>query len=463
MSDDPHSSPRPTAAESDAAETAARGAWATRAGFIFAAVGSAVGLGNMWRFPYLTAEEGGAAFVLLYLLMTFLIGIPLMICEFAVGRRTRRSPIAALRREGGNGWTPLGYLFVATGFLILAYYSVIAGWVTRYALGALLSGFPADPGAHFSDMASGGPAILFHLAFMVITIGIVMGGVEKGIERASLLMMPTLFLLILGLAVWAFTLAGSEEGYAFYLAPDIESILSFSVLGEAASQAFFSLSLGMGAMLTFASYLSRDNALPNEATIIAFSDFGVAFVAGLVVFPIIFALGLQEQVGESTIGALFISLPAAFASLGVLGRVIGAGFFIALFIGATTSAISLLEVVTSSVIDEWKIPRKQAALWMGVAITLLGIWPALDLDALGAFDAVASSVFLPLGGLFLAIFVGWVMHQPVDEVAEAASPGLRRIIPAWYWTIRVVAPVLLVVVLIYTVPTAIDAVRALGR
>jgi len=243
MSDDLHRgdpAPGTPMEAAEAAELAARGAWKSRPGFILAAVGSAVGLGNMWRFPYLTAEEGGAAFVLLYLIMTFMIGIPIMIAELALGRRTRRSPIGALRREGGSGWSLLGYVFVASGFLILAYYSVIAGWVTRYALGALIGGMPQDPGAYFNTIASGLPAILFHLAFMLLVVSIVMGGVEKGIERASVIMMPVLFILILGLAVWAFTLPGSDEGYAFYLTPRLESVLSLPVLGEAASQAFFS-------------------------------------------------------------------------------------------------------------------------------------------------------------------------------------------------------------------------------
>lgn len=441
-------------------ETAARGMWQTRLGFVFAAVGSAVGLGNMWRFPYATAEHGGAAFVLLYIVMTFVVGIPIMIAEFGIGRSARLSPIGALRKTGGSGWTPLGYLFVAAGVLILAYYSVIAGWVTRYAIDAIRSPFPADAAGYFNSIAAGSGAITFHLIFMGITIFIVAGGVSKGIERASLLMMPLLFLLIIGLAIWAATLPGAADGYAYYLQPSFDELLSLETFAGATSQAFFSLSLGMGAMLTFASYLSRDSNLPQEATIISFSDFGVAFMAGLVVFPVIFALGLQAAVGESTLGALFISLPGAFQAMGSVGRIVGIFFFVALFIGAVTSAISLLEVVTSSIIDEWKIARRTAALVAGGIIAVLGILPALDTDALGAFDAIASEVFLPVGGLFIAILVGWRMSDRLDAFAQGAPPAIRALLPGWRWTLRLAVPPLLIIVLWQNIPAGIAALRA---
>lgn len=442
----------------------ARELWNTRVGFILAAVGSAVGLGNMWRFPYYTAEHGGAAFVALYILLTFALGIPLLLAEMTVGRRTRLSPIGALRSAAGRAWVPMGYLFVAAGFLILAFYSVIAGWVTRYAVGIIFTGFPDDPGAYFTAISSGTEAIGFHLFFMTLTIAIVMGGVEKGIERASLIMMPTLLILVGGLAVWAATLAGSGEGYRFYLTPDIEEIFSLDTFSAAVSQAAFSLSLGMGAMLTFASYLSRQESLPREGTVIAFSDFGVAFAAGLVVFPVIAALGLQDAVGESTVGALFIALPGAFDAMGGLaGRIVGSLFFLALLIGAITSAISLLEVVTSSVIDEFGWPRKKAAVTTGIVIAIFGLWPALDLDALGAYDELTGKVMLPLGALGIAIVVGWVMKNPIGELVIGSSERMRTFFTGWLWMLRVVAPILLGLVLWTTVPDAVQAIGGLFR
>jgi neurotransmitter:Na+ symporter, NSS family len=421
--------------------------WGTRVGFIMAAVGSAIGLGNMWRFSYTTAENGGAAFVALYIVLTLLIGIPVMIAEFGLGRATRLSPIGALRKAGGGGWSLLGYLFVATGFLILSYYSVIAGWVVRYAVDAIRSPFPAEAGAYFGQISTGLDAVGFHLVFMAATIFIVMGGVKKGIERASLVMMPLLVLIVVGLALFATTLTGAGEGYRFYLAPSLGELLSFDTLGAAAGQAFFSLSLGMGAMLTYASYLSRDSSLPGESATIAFSDFGIAFVAGLVVFPVIFALGLQQEVGESTVGALFIALPGAFEAMGGVGRIVGILFFIALLIGAITSAVSLLEVVTSSVIDEFGLSRRAAALGAGGLIATLGILPAIDLVWLEVFDTLTGNVFLPLGGLLIAILVGWRMPNALELVSRGASPRMAELLRGWRWTLAFIVPPLLVLVL----------------
>ena len=442
---------------------APRELWSGRLGFLLAAVGSAVGLGNMWRFSYATAEHGGAAFVLFYIFLTFLVGVPVMIAEFGLGRATRLSPIGALRKAGGPQWVPLGYLFVAAGFLILAYYAVIAGWVTRYAIDAVMSPFPADAGVYFEQVTSGLAPVLYHLGFMTLTILIVASGVKKGIERVSTVMMPVLGIILIGLAVWATTLTGAEEGYSFYLTPSFEELLSLDTVAAATSQAFFSLSLGMGAMLTFASYLQRDSNLPRESTIIALSDFGVAFIAGMVVFPVVFALGLQNAVSESTVGALFISLPGAFQAMGPTGRAVGLLFFSALFIGAITSGIALLEVVVSSVIDEWKMDRRKASITMGIVIALLGILPASDINILGAMDAVASEVFLPLGGLFLALLVGWgPPGKRIEMFAEGASAGTRSLMIGWLWTLRVAVPPLLVVVLSRTIPAGIGAIRAIG-
>lgn len=449
------------ASERAVATETTREAWNTRLGFVLAAVGSAVGLGNMWRFSYITAEKGGAAFVILYILMTLVVGIPILMAEFALGRGTRRSSIGALRLTGGPRWAPLGYLFIAAGILILSFYSVIAGWVMRYALRGIASGFPTEAAEYFDQIASGAPAMGFHLVFMIVTIGIVMGGVQKGIERASVIMMPALFLIVVGLAVWASTLAGSGAGYRFYLTPNFEALLSLDTLAAAASQAFFSLSLGMGCMLTFSSYLSRQESLPREATVISFADFSVAFISGLVVFPVIFALGLQGAVGASTLGALFISLPGAFLEMGGVGRIVGVLFFTALFIGALTSAISLLEVVVSALIDEWRIPRRTAAIGAGILITLIGLWPAADLNALGAIDAVVSNIFLPVGALGTALFVGWLMKNPIDEVAHGAADGLRPWLKGWLWTLRIVVPILLVLVLSSSLPATREALAGL--
>jgi NSS family neurotransmitter:Na+ symporter len=438
---------------------AAREHWSSHTGFIFAAIGSAVGLGNMWRFSYLTAENGGAAFVVLYLCVTAMVGLPVLLAELVVGRGSQRSPIRALGHFGGNAWKPLGFVFVAAGFLILAYYGVIAGWTLRYAAVALVTGFDATIADSFAEIAQGSDAFALHVVFMAATISIVAGGVKAGIERTALILMPLLFVLVCGLAVYATTLDGGSEGYRYYLQADFSEIFSRDVLTQAAGQAFFSLSLGMGAMLTFGSYLGRDNNLPNESLVIAGADIGIAFIAGLVVFPLIFALGLSDLVGESTVGALFITLPQAFAEMGAVGRVVGFLFFAALVVGALTSAISLLEVVVSSAIDGLGWTRKRAAWVMGCLITALGIPAAWSLDVLGVMDQVANNFFLLGGGLALAIFVGWVMQDPISEVSVGTSG--RRWFFLWRALLRFAVPALLLFVLLDAVPRTLESVADL--
>lgn len=442
---------------------ASREAFGSRAGFVLAAAGSAVGLGNMWRFSYQASEGGGAAFVLLYVLMTLMLGIPLMLAEFGLGRRAQLTPIGALRKLAGRGWARVGYVFVIGGGLILSYYSVIAGWTVRYAVESLWHGFPGDSGAHFGKVASGSGAIAFHLGFMAATIIIVMAGIKSGIERVSLVLMPALFFIVVGLAAWAFTLDGAGEGYAVYLQPDLDELKNPSVWRAAAAQAFFSLSLGMGAMLTFASYLRPDQDMPDSATMVAFTDFGVAFVAGLVVFPVIYSLGLQGAVSQSTVGALFIALPGAFESMGMVGHVVGLFFFVALAVGAITSAIALLEVVTASLIDEFGLSRRTAALGAGVAITLLGILPATSLDLLGLMDKIAGELMLVAGVLVISILAAWVLRaEMLDELSKGASPFWQRQVPRIVAVLRWFVPPVVAVILFFSLKETIAAIAAFG-
>ena len=427
---------------------ASREHWSGRLGFTLAAVGSAVGLGNMWRFSYMAAENGGAAFVFLYVVMTLLVGLPVMLAELTLGRGAGKSPIQALAHYGGERWKPLGLLFVVAGFVILAYYSVIAGWTFRISVEALTGGFADDAGAHFEHIASGWPALFWHLGFMTITVAVVSGGIRSGIERASLVLMPLLGVIVVGLAIYASTLEGASEGYRYYFETDFGAIWNEAVLRDAAGQAFFSLSLGMGAILTYASYLARNTDLPAEAVTIAISDFGVAFLAGLVVFPLLFALGLQSDVGASTVGALFITLPKAFAEMGTGGTVIGAAFFVALLVGGLTSAISLLEVVVASVIDATGAARRGVAIGCGAAIALLGVPAAFSLDVLGLMDQIGGNLLLIVGGLALSIFVGWVMPDGLEEAAAGSKiPG---VLVGWRVLLRFVVPVILTAVLWFT-------------
>jgi NSS family neurotransmitter:Na+ symporter len=421
--------------------------WTSKRGFILAAIGSAVGLGNMWRFSYLAAENGGAAFVILYLAATLVVGLPVLLAELVLGRGSQQSPVQALAHYGGRRWKPLGLLFVATGLLILSYYAVIAGWAVRYGLDAIASGFDSNAAERFGEVASGWDAFGYHVLFMAFTVFIVIGGVSRGIERTSMVLMPLLVGLIVGLALYAATLDGASAGYAYYLAPDFQKLLSLNVLKDATGQAFFSLSLGMGAMLTFASYLGRDVNLPRAAAIIAGADIAIAFVAGLVVFPMIFALNLSADVSASTVGALFITLPKAFAEMGSVGRGVGILFFAALIVGALTSAISLLEVVVSSAIDSFGWPRRRAGILLGVVITAIGAPCAWSTDILGAVDQIANNILLLGGGLALSIFVGWVMAGPIEEVS-AGTTGAAWF-GSWRNLLRYAVPAFLFFVLLY--------------
>jgi NSS family neurotransmitter:Na+ symporter len=420
--------------------------FASGTGFVLAAAGSAVGLGNMWRFSYMTAEGGGAAFVLLYLMMTFLIGVPVMAIEFAIGRRARCSPIGAVRQIGGRGWGILGYLLVLTPVIILAYFSVIAGWALHYAVDAI-SSFSAAPSERFAAVSTGAPAIAYHLALMSATILIVMFGVRKGIERAAVILMPILFIILIGLALWAASLPGAEKGYSFYLQASFEEMLNPTVFRQAASQAFLSLSVGMGVMITYSSYLSRQENLVKNAMIVSMADFSVAFIAGLVVFPIIFALGISEEINNSTVGTLFISIPHAFQQMGMLGQVVGLAFFLVLAVAGLTSSVSLLEVGTASIIDEFNISRKTATLLAGVGAAIIGIFPAISQGILGHMDKISGELLVIFGALGMAVLGGWIMKDPQAELAEGASPLTRRGIPVLLFLVRYLVPAFLLVIL----------------
>ncbi len=448
------------------AATSSRDSWGTRAGFILAAVGSAVGLGNMWRFAYVAAEGGGAAFVLLYIVFVAVIGVPVMTSEFIVGRMSQESPVVAVQRLGGPQWAPLGWLFVFCGFGILSYYAVIAGWTMRYALDAVRGAISTDTGAYFQSVATGVPAIVSHVVFMALTILIVIAGVKRGLERAALILMPILFFLLVGLAIWAATLGGGGAGYGYYLRPQLGELLDPNVIRLAAGQAFFSLSLGMGAMMTYASYLTSKENLGREAATVALCDFGVAFVAGLVIFPVIFHFGLSGTIGlggaisDNTVGTLFIALPAGLKSLGALGGVVLSAFFIMLFFAALTSSISLLEVVVSAVIDGWGWSRKQAALWFGIMIALAGLPAAFNIDFLGAADTFVGNFLLIVGGFFTAILVGYTISRKADEELAKGmeNPTLRR---AWAFFVRYLTPALLLIVILFMLPAAWRALLTL--
>jgi NSS family neurotransmitter:Na+ symporter len=448
-------------------DTGGRGHWGSRLGFILAAAGSAVGLGNIWKFPYITGTNGGGLFVLIYLGCIAAIGLPIMIAEVMVGRRAQRSPVGAFQRLRGEEttWRIIGWMGVVTGFIILSYYSVVAGWAMNYALMSIGRAFEGkDPGqiqAMFGTLyGSPGINLFWHAAFMVITVAIVIGGVKKGIESWARVLMPALFALLLVLLFDAFLQDGFGKAARFVFSPSAENLSPEGVL-EALGHSFFTLSLGMGALLTYGSYLKKDDDIVGASFMVTVLDTVVALMACLILFPVIFSYGMEPSAGP---GLVFASLPVAFSQM-TGGMLLSIMFFILLVFAALTSAISLLEVVVSTVIDQLGWSRRKAVIVMGTAVFLFGIpsalsgwgwfsanWAALfGKNFFDTFDYLASNWLLPLGGFFIAVFVGWVM--PMSEVKEEFSTGSKYggTFSVWYFAIKFLAPLAVGLLFLYAV------------
>ena len=444
-----------------------RGQWATRLGFVLAATGSAVGLGNIWKFPYIVGENGGGLFVLIYLLSIALIGLPVMIAEIVIGRRAQRAPVSAFIKIRGENtaWRIVGWMSLVSGFVILSYYSVVAGWTMNYALMAINRVFvnqdPDQIRQAFGTLhTSGDINVFWHFMFMLTTVGIVYGGVQKGIEAWSRVLMPALFaVLVLLLIDAAFQPAFTDAG-AFLFTPDASRLRPAGVL-EALGQSFFTLSLGMGAMLTYGSYLSKDTDIVASSGVVCVLDTVAALIACLVVFPIIFSVGMAPEAGP---GLVFKSMPIALSQMPG-GMPMTILFFGLLVFAALSSAISLLEVVVSSVIDELNWTRRRASLVMGALIFLFGIpsalagsgslfsnWATLfGKDFFDTMDYLGTNWLLPLGGLFIATFVGWVM--PEEARAEEFRLGSRfgGLYTPWKWVLRLVVPAAILMLWLFSV------------
>ena len=415
----------------------ARETWATRLGFIAASIGSAVGLGNIWRFPFQTAENGGAAFLVVYLAAVLLIGLPALLAEFVIGRRANLNAIDAFDRLDRPNWKVVGAIGIVAGFWTLSYYSVVGGWVIRYVYGSATGAYFGNPEKYFGAIAEGPVAIALHFLFIATSAAIVAFGIEDGIERATKLMVPSIVLLMIGLAAYAATLPGVGEGYAFFLSPDLSTIVANAgeVVPAAVGQALFSLSLGFSIMITYASYLGEDDNLAFDGVSIAAFNTFVGVLAGFVVFPLLFAQGVE--VGDAGTNAVFVSVASALAGL-PFGRVLGVVFFGTVLIAALSSAISLLEAVTAYVVDNYRFGRVQTATAIGTALFLAGVPSAMSIEWLGWFDTVAGSLLLPLAVFGVVFFVGWVMtDEAIAEIRQGAS-GSGTLSVVWLWTVRTV-------------------------
>jgi NSS family neurotransmitter:Na+ symporter len=438
-----------------------RGNFSSRLGFIMAAAGSAVGLGNIWKFPYEAGQNGGAAFLLIYILLTFLLCYPIMVGEIAIGRSAGSDAYGSYKKLGGKNWGVLGLYGILCGIMILSFYNVVAGWAFGYfieiSFGNLLN--HADYGSFFkSYVLDFWDNLIFSVCFMAITAFIVLKGVQKGIEAASKIMMPTLFAILIALIIYSITLPNAGAGISFYLLPDFSKI-NFQTIYSAMGQAFFSLSLGMGALITYGSYVNKNQNILGSAATITAMDMSVAFLSGLLIFPLVFSQGQSPEEGPALV---FVVLPGIFNSMGpVLGRVIGGGFFLLLCFAALTSTISLLEVPVAYFVDQRKWSRKAATWMLATLVFVLGLPSMLSQGAVDVFSSLSfyqgksaldfvsevfSDISLPLGGCLMTIFIvtRWSTKAMSEELYHG-NEGYRNSFLEKYinFTIRYVCPVLL--------------------
>lgn len=449
-------------ADGDPGTGAAPALWSSRLAFILAAVGSAVGLGNIWKFPYMAGTGGGSAFVLVYLGCVLLVGVPVLMSELMLGRMARRGPITALadlgRRFGGTpAWGLVGAIGVLAAILILSFYSVVAGWALAYvpklAAGAFTGADAERSGAAFAALLAD-PAALFlwHTLFIGLTVAIVMRGVRSGIEVAVTWLMPLLFIMLLILVGYAVAAGDFARGAAYLFTPDFSKVTPGLVIA-AAGQAFFSLSLGLGAMLAYGAYLPDDVSIPRTAVTIAAADTACALAAGLAIFPIVFAHGLDPAEGP---GLVFVTLPVAFGGM-PFGALFGTVFFVLIGIAALTSAVALLEPAVAALQDRVRIGRVGLTAGFGAFAWLFGLLTVFSFnvwadvrpfgDGRTLFDLIdwfTANLLIPLGATLIAVFTGWVVTREAGRTALGLPPGAAH--GLWLALVRYVAPIAILVI-----------------
>ena len=405
--------------------------WNTKLGFVLAAVGSAVGLGNLWGFAYSSAEGGGAAFVLLYILVVIVICLPIFLAEFALGRSTNVGAYLAPIKAAGSNWAPLGWLFILAPIAIASYYAVVMAWTGEVFILSLFDGLPKNPeegGELFGSIYQGNYVFIGQIISLGLASIAVAGGIKKGIEKLNIICMPLLFILLLILVAWAATLGNSVEGYKNLLFNiDFKQLVNPDIISLAFRQAFFSLSLGIGIMVTYASYLNKKTNLPKQAIQIASMDTLVGLMAGLITFPIIFTFNLTDTLNsDSTIGALFTAIPTGLGQYGTIGRVMAVLFFGLAYIAAITSMVSLLEIPVSTLIDKFNLKRKLSSIYTFFFVFILGIPSVLDISFLDNLDAIARTLLIA-GGFLVTFLMGWVLPRSLDiELKNSGSSLYTR-------------------------------------
>jgi len=430
-----------------------RDSFTSRFGVIAAAAGSAIGLGNIWRFPYVLGENGGGAFFLMYLFFIILIGIPLMLTEMTLGRSAQRNAYGTFKfLAPKTAWPIVGIMGVAAAFMILSFYSAVAGWTLEYTLQAVENSFggktPVELNSMYNDFVAGSFwPVVWMLIFLFLTAAIVVAGIRKGIEKYTKVLMPVLLVIIIVLDIRAITLPGAKEGLEFLFKPDFSKLSTNTVL-EALGQAFFSLSLGMGTIITYGSYISRKERLLSTATSVSLADTLIAVLAGVAIFPAVFAFNIEPDAGPKLV---FITLPNIFQQMPG-GYYFALLFFVLLVIAALTSSISLLEVIVAYFTEELKISRKKATWLSGATVGVLGILSALSYGplkdatlfgktAFDLLDYVSSNILLPFGGLLITVFTGYALKKVVVKKGVEGESGREKLFKIYYFIIKFLAPV----------------------
>lgn len=438
-----------------------RGSFTTKIGVIAATVGAAVGLGNIWKFPYTAGVNGGGAFIIVYLVCVLLLGLPIIMSEFFLGRKTGQNPKGAFRSLSKNkSWQVFGILCLICPVLILSFYSVVAGWTAEYfwqSITGELVGKNSQELAGLFQNFSHDPIrpILWMFLFLGLTVAVALGGIKNGIERVSNILMPVLFLILIILAGRALMLDGASEGLAFMFKPDFSKITPKVVL-DAMGQAFFSLSVGMGALITYASYFKKDTNMPQTAVIVAVLDTLVAILAGVIIFPAVFTFGISPSQGPELV---FITLPNVFNQMAG-GQLWSVLFFFLLAVAALTSTISMSEIVVTYMMEEYNITRKKILFFLLLICGVLGSFCSLSLGVLNdirffgkeifsLIDFTASNVLMPVGGAAIVIFVGWFVNKEIiyQEMQEGSKMH-RCMFSMYYFTLKYIAPVGLVIILL---------------
>ncbi|NOJ70618.1 sodium-dependent transporter [Paenibacillus alvei] len=426
------------------------------AGFILAAIGSSVGLGNMWKFPYVTGQNGGGAFFLLFIACLLIVGLPVLLGELAVGRGGRGDAVSAFTTlSGKRGWGVLGFIAVLAAFLIMTYYSTIAGWTLQYAMesvtGVLFQS--NDYAEHFKSFTGGTMPIIWQIVVLALSGFVIARGISGGIEKFNKIVIPGLLIILLIMMVRTLTLDGAAEGISYFLKPDFSQLTFHSAL-IALGLAFFSLSLGMGAMLTYGAYVDKHQSLPLATAAVGAGDLVYALIAGLIIFPTIFTFGIEPDSGP---GLVFVALPAAFASM-PYGSLFGGLFFLLLAIAAVTSCLALTEVPVAYIMRRYNLGRGKATTYVIAAMYVIGlpctlsaggVWEEAMLGGRNFFqwiDFLTSNVMLPLGGLFVTLLVGYAWKQSGEETN--LSPTWRSV---WMFTMRIIAPVLIILIFLSSI------------